>query len=128
MQNISYNSNLLLIFLRNTLYLIIRWENLYILMLSVLRLCLRTAAIKQPIKLRVFWDHHQGLMEAVHTSETSVNICLTARQYISENSKLNTRRENLKSHKRLIVYLQLSGVKTIPDFIQIRPTFLSLII
>jgi hypothetical protein len=67
-------------------------------------------------------------MEAVHTSETSVNICLTARQYISENSKLNTRRENLKSHKRLIVYLQLSGVKTIPDVIQIRPAFSSLII
>jgi hypothetical protein len=61
-------------------------------------------------------------MEVVRTSETSVNICLTTRQYISENFKLNTRRrEHLKSHQRLIVYLQLNGVKTIPDFIQLRP-------
>jgi len=39
------------------------------------------------------------MMEAVHTSETSVNIYLTTRQYIPEdNSELHTRRrENLKS-------------------------------
>jgi hypothetical protein len=39
-------------------------------------------------------------MEAVRTSETSVNIYLTTRQYIPENSKRHTRRsENLKSHQ-----------------------------
>jgi hypothetical protein len=38
-------------------------------------------------------------MEAVRTSETSVNIKLTTRRYILEDSKLHThRRENLKSH------------------------------
>jgi hypothetical protein len=38
-------------------------------------------------------------MEAVRTSETLVNIYLTTRKYISEDSKLHTRRrENLKSH------------------------------
>jgi hypothetical protein len=40
------------------------------------------------------------MMEAVHTPETSVNIYLTTRQYIPEDSKLHTqRRENLKSRK-----------------------------
>jgi hypothetical protein len=40
------------------------------------------------------------MMEAVRTSETSVSIYLTTRQYIPEDSKLHTRRrENLKSHK-----------------------------
>jgi hypothetical protein len=43
------------------------------------------------------------MMEAVRTSETSINICLTTRLYIPEDSKLHTRsRENLKSH---IIYL-----------------------
>jgi hypothetical protein len=38
-------------------------------------------------------------MEAVHTSETSVHFKVTTRRYISEDSKLHTRRrENLKSH------------------------------
>jgi hypothetical protein len=38
-------------------------------------------------------------MEAARTSETSVDIYLTTRQYILEDSKLRTRRrENLKSH------------------------------
>jgi hypothetical protein len=60
------------------------------------------------MKFRVFWDvlpcsqvDADGtlMMEAVRTSETSVNIYLTTRQYISEDSKLLTRRrENLKSH------------------------------
>jgi hypothetical protein len=37
-------------------------------------------------------------MEAVLTSETSVNIYLSTRQYIPEDSKLHTRRrENLKA-------------------------------
>jgi hypothetical protein len=40
------------------------------------------------------------MMEAVRTSGTSVNINLTTRRYIPEDSKLHTRRlENLKSHK-----------------------------
>jgi hypothetical protein len=38
------------------------------------------------------------MMEAVRTSETSVNIYLTTRQYIQEDSNLHARRrENLKS-------------------------------
>jgi hypothetical protein len=38
-------------------------------------------------------------MEAARTSETSVDIYLTTRQYIPEDSELHTlRRENLKSH------------------------------
>jgi len=40
------------------------------------------------------------MMEAVSTSETSVNFNVTTRRYIPEDSKLHTRRrENLKSHK-----------------------------
>jgi hypothetical protein len=44
--------------------------------------------------------HHQGLMmEAVYTSETSVNFNVTTIRYIPKDSKLHTRhRENLKSH------------------------------
>jgi hypothetical protein len=39
-------------------------------------------------------------MEAVRTSETSVNLNVNTRRYIPEDSKLHTRRrENLKSHK-----------------------------
>jgi hypothetical protein len=39
------------------------------------------------------------MMEAVHTSETSVNFNVTARRYIPEDYKLHARyRENLKSH------------------------------
>jgi hypothetical protein len=39
------------------------------------------------------------MMEAVRTSETSVNFNVTTRRYIPEDSKLNVRsRENLKSH------------------------------
>jgi hypothetical protein len=38
------------------------------------------------------------MMEAVRTSETSVNFNVTTRRYIPEDSKLHTRRrENLKS-------------------------------
>jgi hypothetical protein len=40
-----------------------------------------------------------AMMEAARTSETSVDIQLRTRQYISEDSELHTRRrENLKSH------------------------------
>jgi hypothetical protein len=39
------------------------------------------------------------MMEAGRISETSVNTCLSTRQYIPEESKLHTRHyENLKSH------------------------------
>jgi hypothetical protein len=39
------------------------------------------------------------MKEAVHTSETSVDIQFRTRQYIPEDSELHTRRrENLKSH------------------------------
>jgi hypothetical protein len=41
------------------------------------------------------------MMEAVRTSETSVNFNVTTRLYIPEDPKLHTRRrENLKSHKQ----------------------------
>jgi hypothetical protein len=40
------------------------------------------------------------MMEAVRTSESSVNFNVTTRRYIPEDSKLHTRRrENLKSHR-----------------------------
>jgi hypothetical protein len=41
------------------------------------------------------------MMEAAHTSETSVDIQLRTEQYIPEDSELHIRcRENLKSHNR----------------------------
>jgi hypothetical protein len=43
------------------------------------------------------------MMEAAHTSKTSVVIQLRTRQYIPEDSELHTRRrENLKSHKNKV--------------------------
>jgi hypothetical protein len=43
-----------------------------------------------------------ALMEAEHTSETSVDIQLRTRQYIPEDSELDTRRrENLKSQIKI---------------------------
>jgi hypothetical protein len=46
------------------------------------------------------------MMEAARTSETSVDIDLTTRQYIPEDSELHTRRrENLKSHICHLFYL-----------------------
>jgi hypothetical protein len=52
--------------------------------------------------------YYSLMMEGVHTSETSVNIYLTTRQYIPEDSKLHTRRrENLKSHTNNVAYLHL---------------------
>jgi hypothetical protein len=49
------------------------------------------------------------MMEAVRTSETSVNIIVTTRRYIPEDSKLHAhRRDNLKSSVGL---LGLRGVK-----------------
>jgi Arc/MetJ family transcription regulator len=63
------------------------------------------------MKFRVFWDTmpcsqiqvasliRAQIMDAASTSETSVNIDLTTRRYIPEDSELHTRRhENLKSH------------------------------
>jgi hypothetical protein len=57
---------------------------------------LRTASI-----IREMNDEFINLiMEAVSTSETSVNFNVNTRRYIPEDSKLHTlRRENLKSHK-----------------------------
>jgi hypothetical protein len=46
------------------------------------------------------------MLEAVRTSETSVNFNVTARRYIPEDSELhNRRRENLKSHISFCVKL-----------------------
>jgi hypothetical protein len=55
------------------------------------------------------------MMEAICTSETSVNIYLTTWQYIPEEPKLHTRRrENLKSHMYLsISYRSLTCRKTL---------------
>jgi hypothetical protein len=45
------------------------------------------------------------MMEAVHTSESSINFNVTTRRYIPEDFKLNTRRrENLKSHIDLFIH------------------------
>jgi hypothetical protein len=42
--------------------------------------------------------------KAARTSETSINIQLRTRQYIPEDSELNTRRrENLKSHNDFVI-------------------------
>jgi hypothetical protein len=50
------------------------------------------------------------MMEAVRTSEMSVNIYLTAWQYIPRDSKLHTCcHENLKSHKFMTVMSLLIG-------------------
>jgi hypothetical protein len=48
---------------------------------------------------------HRLMMVAVRTSETSVNIYMTTRQYIPQDSKLPTRnRENLKSHTEELMH------------------------
>jgi hypothetical protein len=47
------------------------------------------------------------MIEAARTSETSVDIYLTTRQYIPEDSELHTRRrENLKSHMFLRMFIK----------------------
>jgi hypothetical protein len=44
------------------------------------------------------------MMEAARASETSVDIQLRTRQYLPEDSELHTRRrENLKSHKQIVL-------------------------
>jgi hypothetical protein len=49
------------------------------------------------------------MIEAVRTSETSVNFIMTTRRYIPEESKLHTRgRENLKSHKKYKYLMKIS--------------------
>jgi hypothetical protein len=52
--------------------------------------------------------HHQGDeggIEAVHTSEMSVNFNVTTQRYIPKDSEIYTRcRENLKSHNMFIKY------------------------
>jgi hypothetical protein len=70
------------------------------------------------LKFRNFWDILRAapiiraMMEAARTSETSVDISLTTRQYIPEDSELHTRRrENLKSHKA--VYLPVKNTASI---------------
>jgi hypothetical protein len=46
------------------------------------------------------------MMEAVRTSETSINFNVTTRRYIPEDSKLYThRRENLNPHIRFTKFL-----------------------
>jgi hypothetical protein len=70
------------------------------------------------LKFRILWDILRAasiiraMIEAPRTSETSVDISLTTRQYISEDSELHTRRrENLKSHKA--VYLPVINTASI---------------
>jgi hypothetical protein len=53
--------------------------------------------------IRAMSDLIALLMEAARTSETSVDIRLSTRQYIPEDSELQTRRrKNLKSHIGLL--------------------------
>jgi hypothetical protein len=55
------------------------------------------------------------MMEAVRTSETSVNFNVTARRYIPEDSKLHTRcRENLKSH--VCIYVRQFVIKPVEKY------------
>jgi archaellum biogenesis protein FlaJ (TadC family) len=57
------------------------------------------------------------MMEAVRTSETSVNIYLITQQYIPQDSKLHTcRRENLKSH--IVMDMHISSF-IVPYFVHI---------
>jgi hypothetical protein len=50
-------------------------------------------------------------MEAVRTSETSVNFNVTTRRYIPGDSELHIRRrENLKSRRDMIVYTTYSQI------------------
>jgi hypothetical protein len=101
-------------------------------------LTINSCQLRYPLKFRVFWDvlpcskidvdqrfggacclHRQGdessliplMMEAARTSETSVDIYLTTRQYIPEGSKLhNRRRENLKSHRDIFCLLRITNL------------------
>jgi hypothetical protein len=58
--------------------------------------------------LVMFWPLMALMMEAVCTSEMSVNIYLTTLQFIPEDCKLHTRCcENLKSH--LVTFLHSNG-------------------
>jgi hypothetical protein len=58
-------------------------------------------------------------MEAVRTSETSVDIELRTRQYIPEDSDLHTRRrENLKSHMFVITSNKLTD--NFADWLHVR--------
>jgi hypothetical protein len=52
------------------------------------------------------------MMEAARTYETSVDIDLTTRQYIPDDSELHTRRrENLKSHTATNIVARLATVR-----------------
>jgi hypothetical protein len=62
------------------------------------------------------------MMEAVHTSETSVNIYLTTRQFIPEDSKIHTRRrENLKSQTFTFIALNVLVLDTYAAFVRMHP-------
>jgi hypothetical protein len=53
------------------------------------------------------------MMEAAHTSETSVDIQLRTRQFIPEDSELHTRRrENLKSHSVCVVPVSIKTMES----------------
>jgi hypothetical protein len=61
--------------------------------------CAKSHIVVGPLKVWVALT-----MEAARTSETSVDIQLTTRQYIPEDSELHTRRrENLKSHTSVLL-------------------------
>jgi hypothetical protein len=54
------------------------------------------------------------MMEAAHTSETSVDIQLRTRQYIPEDSELHTRRrENLKT--RFVHVVHVDGKRLVSE-------------
>jgi hypothetical protein len=48
----------------------------------------------------------RAMVATVRISETSVHYNVTTRRYIPEDSKLHTRRrENLKSHKKILTHI-----------------------
>jgi hypothetical protein len=65
-----------------------------------------------------YYLYHQApMMEAVRTSETSLNFNATTRRYISQDSKLYTRlHENLKSHKLTHIITKSNGLKLFHNY------------
>jgi hypothetical protein len=87
--------------------------------------CMALSMNSNYLKFRVFWD-------ILSYSQTDVDIDLTTRQYIAEDSELHTRRsENLKSHIAIIFFksvkkLMFLMVKCCVLF-EVRPELLNVI-
>jgi len=70
-----------------------------------------------------WWWFIALMMEAVRTSEMSVNFNMTTRRYIPEDNRLHTRRrENLKSHT-VIVYFKCRLLSIFNDWNNFHKTY-----